>query len=80
VSSLNSVTGTGSAISANPSNTISNGGYDIDITAFNINYMQALEYTYINLGTVVIPGKTEPTSSFSVYIFDNNNNAVEYVD
>lgn len=74
------MTGTGSNIDAEPNHSFSNGNYDIEITAFNSNYLLALEFIYINVGIVGIPGQTLETSSFSVYLFDNNNNAVEYVD
>ena len=80
MSGVNSLTGTGSNIAANPTHTFSNNNYDIEVTAFNSNYLLALEFIYINVGIVGIPGETKATSSFSVYLFDNNNNSVEYVD
>jgi len=52
------VTGTGSNVAANPTHSISADKTEIEVTAFNTNYLLALEFIYINLSTVVIPDKT----------------------
>mmetsp|Transcript_22946 Transcript_22946/g.22272 ORF Transcript_22946/g.22272 Transcript_22946/m.22272 type:complete len:408 (+) Transcript_22946:387-1610(+) len=69
-SGLSSVTGSGGRIRSNPSYELSRDRYTVSIEEINTDYLEALAYIYINLGTVTNPASTSKSSSFVITIKD----------
>ena len=76
---LSSMTLQGVNIQTDPVYTFADSTRTLSISSFNTAYLQERSFFYISIASVINPGKTEPTASFSVSLADNNGRQVEAV-
>jgi len=67
----------GASLDPNPAFTFDALTGTLSITAFNLGYLQPLEFIYINVGPVTNPDKSEQSKTFTVTLQDNNGSEVE---
>ena len=70
----------GSNFADNPEATFDPIERKLVVNKINIVPLKSGDFIYVNVGPVINPTDTEPTSSFTYLITDNLNNPVETVD
>ena len=70
----------GSNFATNPEATFDPIERKLVVSKINIVPLKSGDYIYVNVGPVINPTDTEPTSSFTYLITDNLGNPVETVD
>ena len=70
----------GSNFADNPEATFDPIERKLVVKKINVVPLKSGDFIYVNVGPVINPTDTEPTSSFTYLITDNLNNPVETVD
>ena len=70
----------GSNFATNPEATFDPIERKLVVSKINIVPLKSGDYIYVNVGPVVNPTDTEPTSSFTYLITDNLGNPVEIIN